>query len=56
MDFRYIVPVILPFGYFIAHANDKLKGGTFPPILKYGVLGTGTVFLVSSYCFYFAAI
>lgn len=56
MDFRYIVPIILPFGYFIAHANDKLKGGAFPPALKYGILGCGAVFLASSYCFYFAAI
>ena len=56
MDFRYIVPIILPFGYMVARANDNLKGGTFPPALKYGLLGSGAIFLVSSYCFYFAAI
>lgn len=59
MDFRYIVPIILPIGYLFGKANDMCKvqnKNLFMKIFKPVMNVTLIIFLCSSYIFYFVTI
>lgn len=59
MDFRYIVPIILPIGYLLGKANDMCSvehKNTFMKIYKPVLNVTVFIFLASSYLFYFVTI
>ncbi|MDD4532017.1 MAG: phospholipid carrier-dependent glycosyltransferase [Bacilli bacterium] len=59
MDFRYIVPIILPIGYLLGKANDMCSTGTiniFKRIYKPLLNATVFIFLASSFLFYFVTV
>lgn len=54
-DFRYIVPIIIPFGYFIAKGMDRLSIGvnrTTSMICNSFVMASVAIFILSSSAFY----
>ena len=54
-DFRYIVPIIIPFGYFIAKGIDsieKTSNPTFAKPVSYCVIAILSVFIIASSTFY----
>ena len=59
MDFRYIVPIILPIGYLFGKANDSmsvLHPTNFTESFKNTLWVSMFVFLGSTYLFYFMAV
>ena len=59
MDFRYIVPIILPIGYLFGKANDLCsiqRKTKFTRLFKQTMNVTLVIFIASSYLFYFVTI